>query len=190
MNFNYDKTYSIKFNQVELDFFKSFISSSNLSKLYEDYEDYKKRIKNEDFDLDNKNKKLHFSDSLSRLIEEDKLTDELVKKQFARSLVLEKFLERKMVGSLELNSILTYELYIAVKEEIERNNITLSEDLSLHDETYDKKKAKQVKADNDNVILRSLSNKIIQAVSLKDIYTMKLDYDILSILEHKELCLK
>lgn len=190
MNFNYDKTYSISFNKTELNFFKSFVSASNLNNLYKGYEDYKKRIKEEDFDLDNKNKKLHFSDSLSRLVEEDRLTDELAKKQFGRSLVLEKFLERKIVGIVELNSILTFELYIAIIEEIKRNNIILEEDLNINNTEYDKKKKEQNKATNDNAILKSLSNKIIQAVSLKDIYTMKLDYDILSISEHKELCLK
>lgn len=191
MNFKYeDKIYSIVLNQAELTFLNSFVSVYNFNSLYNDYECYRESIKEEDFDLNNKNKKLHFSRLLERFIEEDEITDELAKKQFARGLILQRFIERKLVGTLKLNAMLMYELYSAMVDEIQSNNYIINEDISITHIDYSEKKAEQDKANADNVILKSLSNKIIQAVSLKDIYIIKLDYEVLSILEHKELCLK
>ena len=94
-------------------------------------------------------------------------------------------MDRQVNDVLELNAMLMYEFYVSIAEAIEKNNIIVSEEIIIQDNNYMKKKSKQEIAKKDNIILKNINKKIIKLVGLKNIYIMKLDYEVLSISEHK-----
>lgn len=190
MNFNYDIRYKINLNDNERSVITNFLSAFTYTRLYTEYSRLKEEIKEQDKDMARTGQKLHFTDKLNRLSREDNITDDLVKNQLALGLILENFMDRQVNDVLELNAMLMYEFYVSIAEAIEKNNIIVSEEIIIQDNNYMKKKSKQEIAKKDNIILKNINKKIIKLVGLKNIYIMKLDYEVLSISEHKEVCLK
>lgn len=190
MRFNYDIRYNINLNEIERKTITNFLSAFTYDRLYNEYNHFKESIKEQDKDMARTGNKLHFADKLNRLAREDKITDDLVKNQLSLGLILENFMNRKKTDVLELNALLTYELYVSISEAIERNRAVILEEVSISHENYTNIKQNQKIAESENIILKNINKKIVDIVSLKNIYIMKLDYEDLTISEHKEFCLR
>lgn len=190
MNFNYDIKYKIDLNENEKKCLLNILSAFTYTRLYNEFKTFKEYIAEQDKDMARNGQKLHFTEKLNRLSREDQITDELVKNQLALGLILENFMNRKEPNVIELNAMLAYEFYISIAEAIQRNNTIIQNEISIHDTNYKEEKEKHDEAKKSNIHLKSLTNKIVSQIGLKNIYIIKLDYEILTISEHKELCLK
>lgn len=184
-NFDFEKQYKIELNKGELNLILKFLTVNSYSRLYKEYEEFKNDIKQDEISRAGSREKQHFSDKMKLLSLEDRITDTIMKNQLALGLLLEKYVDQIPIQQYEnktfnLKALLMYELYITVAERvIELDSvIRKSEDVN-------KKNIAIINRD----IFKNINKKIYNAIGLKDLSIIKIDYNNLTIEEHLELCL-
>ena len=184
-NFDFKKEYSINLNKDELSCILKFLTVNSYSRLYTEYEEFKNDVKQDEIERVGSGENQHFSDKMKILDLEDKITDAIMKNQLALGLLLEKYVDQITVQQSEsktfnLKALLMYELYITVAERV----IELDSVIRKSDDV-NKKNIAIINRD----IFNNINKKIYNAIGLKDLSIIKIDYNNLTIEEHLELCL-
>lgn len=189
--FNNNKTYSIELDSIQAKVIYQFLTVNSYDRLYDEYKDYIEKIKDEDIKMQGSGKKLHFIENVNRLKDEDKITDTIMINQLALGLLLEYY--ARFIGgikdgekrNLKLNSILLYELYVTICERV----IIESINYSKFENNEDSKKSK-VECENKINTLKTISDKIEEIASLKELSLMEIAYEKITVKSHLDLCLQ
>ena len=198
MSFDYKNKISFILPKSYLLYILKMIEPIRFSFLYRDIYDFILDKKKEEGELIQQKEQKHLNNILDELKEIDTVTDTLIKRQTALSLLYSIFFNKAKsendTPKLTLNIMLAYELYIVIADEQLRISREIKEiDNGTHKsylKIQDVNERSKIKNNylNEFNVNKKLINTIFKDLSYVEIHKVRLDYNTMSVLEHLEYC--